>query len=328
MLCHPEGATATEGSKKMNIIGHSKQINILQKIIESGKIATTYGFFGISGIGKKATALNFAKAVNCLQDPCLRRDDECNCQSCHKIETGNHPDIVMITPPEKNKNIRIEEIRTLQKDLAYKPYEAKHRFFIIDDAHLMTVSASNALLKNLEESSTHTSFILIATSPKKLLPTIVSRCQKILFSPLTPEDISKILDLPPILARLSQGSLELALSLSESLLDPSKRKELIQNLKTKHPTEWAETLKPEDLNFFKTWYRDLLITKCAPTLLDAIINKDLSDLLQQESQSPSQQELIKKMQVVFEAENRLEFNVNKQLAYEWMMLQLSERGIK
>ena len=228
-------------------------------------------------------------------------------------------------------------MRELQHQLAYAPYEARKRFFIIDDAHSLTTGAANALLKSLEEPAPHTSFILITSSAKKLLPTVISRCQKINFSPLKKEEVERFLEKDSPLrdrsastsvpqrtvlqARLAQGSIERALSLADTLLSPQKRKKLLQDLQNPHSLEWATDLTEEDLNFLKTWYRDVHIYK-ASKKLDDVVNFDLEDLLKDQSKNLSTDVLIKKQEIVMEAENRLESNANKQLTHEWLVLSL------
>ncbi|MBI2609078.1 MAG: DNA polymerase III subunit delta' [Deltaproteobacteria bacterium] len=312
-----------------NIIGHEKQINLLQKIAHTKQLASAYAFSGISGIGKKKVAFEFIKMLNCDDNGCEV------CTSCHKINHGNHPDIITLAPSEKNKNIKIEEVRKLHHTLAYAPYEAKYRFIIIDEADCLTEASSNALLKSLEEVPHHTSFILITTSPQKLLPTIISRCQKIIFSPLKTNEIIEILShltIPPdtyipLLASMAEGSVERALLLSESLISKEKRITLIKNLKEKHPLDWASELTQEDIHFLKTWFRDVLILKSIPDLSETLINQDLKDLIHKESEILTKQDIIHKMDVVLEAENRLEWNVNKQLNNEWLGLQLKKQDV-
>jgi len=336
-----------------NIIGHNKQKNLLADIVKQKKYASSYAFVGLSGIGKKQLALAFTKAGNC-QNSSLRALRQAfsfccdNCMSCLKIEKGNHPDIHILKPDEKNQNIKIEDVRELQRQLAYAPYEAQHRFFIIDNAHCLTIGAANALLKSLEEPAPRTSFILITTSSKKLLPTVMSRCQKIGFSPLKMEEVERFLASPSLydapsplalslegrgrkvrvneddnalLARLAQGSIERALALSDSLLSPQKRKKLLQDLQSPYSLEWAQNLTEEDLNFLKTWYRDVHVYKTSKKM-DDVVNFDLEELLQDQSQNLSENTLIRKQEIVMEAENRLESNANRELTCEWLVLGL------
>ncbi|HLD74493.1 MAG TPA: DNA polymerase III subunit delta' [Bdellovibrionota bacterium] len=325
--------------KFTDIIGHNKQKNLLTDIVKQQKYASSYAFVGLSGIGKKQLALAFAKAGNCKGDVEFCCD---TCPSCLKIEKGNHPDIHILKPDEKNQNIKIEDVRELQRQLAYAPYEAKHRFFIIDNAHCLTIGAANALLKSLEEPAPHTSFILITTSSKKLLPTVISRCQKIGFSPLKTEEVEKFLASPSpfflslegrgrkvrvneddtaLLARLAQGSIERALNLADSLLSPQKRKKLLQDLENPYSLEWAQNLTEEDLNFLKTWYRDVHVYKTSKKV-DDVVNFDLEELLQDQSQNLSADVLIRKQEIVIEAENRLESNANRELTCQWLILSL------
>ena len=133
-------------------------------------------------------------------------------------------------------------------------------------------------------------------------------------SPLKGEDIH-------LLARLAQGSIERALSLADSLLSPQKRKKLLQDLENPYSLEWAQNLTEEDLNFLKTWYRDVHVYK-ASKKIDDVVNFDLEELLLDQSQKLSTDALIRKQEIVMEAENRLESNANRELTCEWLVLGL------
>lgn len=308
--------------KFKDIIGHEKQKSLLESLVKKQQYANAYAFVGLPGIGKKQLALALTRAANCQSGAQGQAFCCDSCTSCLKIEKGNHPDIHILKPNEKTNTIKIEDVRELQHQLAYAPYEAKHRFFIIDDAHCLTTSAANALLKSLEEPAPHTSFILITPSAKKLLPTVISRCQKVSFSPLNTTEIEKFIQGNGLLARLAQGSIGRALNLADTLLSPQKRKNLLQNLNSSQSLEWAGSITSEDLNFLKTWYRDLYVYKTSKKV-DDVVNFDLEDLLRDETKSLSEDQLIRKQEIVIEAENRLESNANRELTCEWLVLSLA-----
>ncbi|MBI2027052.1 MAG: hypothetical protein HYS98_04515 [Deltaproteobacteria bacterium] len=306
------------------ILGHDKQKKILSDIVKEGNFAPAYAFLGPSGIGKKKTALAFSKMANCLEPDLCHLEKPC--RSCHKIETGNHPDIIYLG--DGLENIKIDDIRKTLHSLAYAPFEARQRFFLIDNAHNLTQSSSNALLKTLEDCASHTSFILLAQSASKLLPTIVSRCQKINFSALSQKDVESILEKVlghsdiKLLVRLSQGSLERALELKDTLLSCEKRIHILKQMSEKHPVEWIGELSSLELFFLKTWYRDILLSMVCPGSRDQIIHEDLKSLIQVESEKSEISDVMGKWSLVMEAERRLEFNVNKQINNEWLGLQL------
>ena len=178
------------------ILGQDQPRRIIQNALENKSVSHAYLFYGPESIGKKLTAIEFAKALNCegsgLTDNCG------DCPSCKKIDQGIHPDFFFLEPKKssptaRNAYINVEEIRELQKKLAFLPYEAKTKVAIIDGAETMNPQAANTLLKTLEEPPSSTILILIASNPHQLLPTIVSRCQGIKFHLLSTEAVRQIL---------------------------------------------------------------------------------------------------------------------------------------
>jgi DNA polymerase-3 subunit delta' len=163
------------------IVGQKKPIRVLKNLIRSNRIGHAFLFTGKEGIGKKITAIAFAKAINCFNltenyEPCNR------CSSCLKIEKNIHPDFQIITP--LNSVITIEQIRNIKDIIYWQPLGSRKKVFLIDDAHKMTVQASNSLLKILEEPPQFAVLILITNSPETILPTIISRCHQISFHPI------------------------------------------------------------------------------------------------------------------------------------------------
>lgn len=173
-----------------DIKGQDIPISFLKKAIENNSVAHAYLFVGIDGIGKSLAANTFAKTLNCEKEA----QDSCDkCASCRKIDGKNHPDILRITPDETQRSIKINSIRTLGERISLRPYEARRKVYTIEDAHLMTEEAANALLKTLEEPPVNSIFILTTSNISRLFRTIVSRCQVVKFSPLSPEIIENIL---------------------------------------------------------------------------------------------------------------------------------------
>jgi len=170
-----------------DIIGQDRAIRILLQTLERGRIPSSYLFSGESGIGKKLTAINLAKALNCLSDatPDKRPTpyDCCDgCASCRKIDSNTHPDYRLISP--ENGQIRIEEIREINDILSFKAFEGRYKTIIVDDAETMNLPAANAFLKTLEEPPAHSLILLISSNPDYLPDTIRSRCSRINFMPL------------------------------------------------------------------------------------------------------------------------------------------------
>ncbi len=167
-----------------NVIGHQKQIELLQRAIVNDKVVHTYLFFGNEGIGKRWVALQFAKALNCLERGAEEGDACDRCISCRKIDGALHPDVSFLEPEGPSQLIKVEAMRQMQRELAFRPYEGKRRVCVLTTADRMAPEISNTLLKTLEEPPLHTVMILLAKSARALLPTILSRCQQIPFNPL------------------------------------------------------------------------------------------------------------------------------------------------
>ena len=199
--------------------GQEQAINFIQSILKEDNLAGAYLFIGPKGVGKSFTAKNLAKAVNCLVDSYSSCDV---CESCVKIDNLNHPDIHIIAPGESG-SIKIEDVRNIQNKESLRPFEAKKKVFILEDADTLTEEASNCFLKTLEEPKKSTLFILTTSKPNLILDTIASRCQKVYFSLLDREEIREILirdyNVDKIrghyLSYSSEGKLGLALMLNE-----------------------------------------------------------------------------------------------------------------
>ena len=192
------------------IVGHEQAISVLTSAAATGRVAHAYLFAGADGIGKRTTALAFAAALNCQQ----QGESACEeCISCRKIASGNHPDLAIVE--RDGAFIKIDQVRLIGRMAQSRPYEGKYRVFLILDAHWLNPAAANALLKTLEEPGTNMVLILISANPQQLLPTVLSRCHRLNFNPLSPEKIEKILldqqkyepETARLLARLSGGSL-------------------------------------------------------------------------------------------------------------------------
>jgi DNA polymerase-3 subunit gamma/tau len=198
----------------------------LRHALESGRVAHAYLFCGPRGTGKTSTGRILAKAVNCLNNG---RGEPCNrCEMCQAITQGRALDVIEI---DAASNRGIDEIRDLREKINFAPNQAKYKVYIIDEVHMLTEPASNALLKTLEEPPSHALLVLATTEPHKLLPTILSRCQRFDFRRLSQTAIiSKLshicqqegIDIESgalrLLARCASGSLRDAENLLEQLL--------------------------------------------------------------------------------------------------------------
>jgi DNA polymerase III subunit delta' len=171
------------------IEGHEKPITILKRALANKTLAHAYLFSGEEGIGKKKTALALAAAVNCQN---AGEAGGCDiCPSCRKAAAGGHPDIHLLVPD--GEELKIDQVRLVQSDLALKPFEGEKKTLIVDGVDRMNAASSNAFLKTLEEPPGEALIVLITSLPQSLLPTIRSRCQEIRFQPLSRQTLAQAL---------------------------------------------------------------------------------------------------------------------------------------
>src|ERR1043166_1672565 len=205
------------------IIGHQKQIETLRSALMNGRLHHAYLFAGPEGVGKRKIAFSFAKVIHCSETP----GDFCNeCANCARIDAGNHPDVRFLQPLAGKKEISIQQIRDIEKELNFRSFSGKRKVAVIDPATLMNLSAQNALLKTLEEPPQDSLLILIASNAGGLLPTLRSRCLRISFNPLEQESLARFLvsnksretDGARLLAAMAMGSLGAALRLDNEKL--------------------------------------------------------------------------------------------------------------
>ncbi len=174
------------------ISGHRRIFGLLGRALRNEALPQSLVFAGPEGVGKRLSAISLAQALNCadpVNDGVSGRDACGVCGPCRKIERRIHPD-VMLVAPEEGSAIKIEQIRDVVSQTAYRPFEGRSRVVIVDDADLMGEDAQNALLKTLEEPPPRNVFVLVTSRPDTLLDTIRSRCCLLRFAPLAPHDIA------------------------------------------------------------------------------------------------------------------------------------------
>ncbi len=330
-----------------DLIGQARAIRFLHRALMTGRVAHAYLFTGPAGVGKRAAALAFAQALNCEMkqrsaDSCqlTAAQDGCrNCRVCRNIANGRHPDVQVIEPD--GATVKIEQIRALEADAVLAPYEAKWKVFILDGAERMTEQAANAILKTLEEPSSGTVFILLTSTVSAMLPTIVSRCQTVTFSPLPNGQIEALLiekGIEPsrarLIASLSQGSIERALSpevasLSETrdlLLEglgrglqdgPAALVELAEKL-----VKDREKLQ-QQLEILSAWFRDLMVAK-ASGRKDWLVNDDRGEEIASQVEGLPLDVILDGLRAIHAAMDNLTRNANPRLSMEDLLLRLRE----
>jgi DNA polymerase-3 subunit gamma/tau len=166
-----------------DIVGQDHIVRTLRNAIETGRIAHAYLFVGPRGTGKTSTARVFAKALNAEGGPSITPSDES--ETSQAIMNGSCLDVIEIDGASNNS---VDQIRDLREECQYAPAQCTYKIYIIDEVHMLSASAFNALLKTLEEPPAHVKFIFATTESQKLLPTIISRCQRFEFRPIS-EDV-------------------------------------------------------------------------------------------------------------------------------------------
>jgi DNA polymerase-3 subunit delta' len=320
-----------------DIVGHGRQLTTLRQALEQDRLHHAYVFLGPEGMGKKTVAISMAKAVHCQE---MRRDFCGHCASCVTIENHNHPDVRLVGPLSGKKDISIEQVRALEKELNYRAFSSRKKIAVIDPASLMNFSAQNALLKTLEEPPAGSVLILISTSAGGLLPTLLSRCLRLSFAPLQASEVVDCLisrkglkrDQAEILAAVSLRSLGRALDpdLEELARDRAEWLEGIASLQVERAdwTTLAEKLSKDReealrfLDWLAGWYRDILIY-LATNNIGEICNLDLIERVRAEASSSSPERALFLRSHALLAAARIKRNVNRRMALENLFIDMA-----
>lgn len=313
------------------IAGHTKSIATIRRILGSGRIAHAYLLSGPEGIGKKKVAAAFIEALFC------GKSEGCGeCPSCRKIASGNHPDIHLLEPD--GQFIKVDQVRALQKDLSYRPYEAPRKACIIDGADRFNQSSGNSLLKTLEEPPGNALIILLASTADAVLPTIRSRCQQITFSGVAADEIAGFLQSSGIdegsarvAASLADGSIARALALcSEEIM--TERSAVISAVCSLSKSSMNDLfafgeLFDKDrektlqaLNIMTSFWRDMLHLRSGSA---EVVNSDLSTLLEKETSRRSIEQLLLGIENLGRTRQAVHRNANVRLAMDVLSMQLA-----
>ena len=301
------------------------------------RVPHAYLFYGMKGIGKRTTAVVLAKALNCREG----RDvfDACDkCSSCRKTDHRNHPDVTIIEA--EGQFIKIGEIRDIQSQLKFKPFEGGKRIFIIVDADKMNITAANALLKTLEEPSPSNILILISSRPYQLPFTVLSRCQHLRFNPLPKETITLFLqdrlsmdsESARVLASSSGGSIGKALTMSKDAF-LTLRNEILNKISENRLRDPLNILsfisyfgkdRQEIIDRFdilRTCYRDALVYK-ETAEIGRLINQDRVEVIKSIAEGLSGQDILHNIKTVGWALGAIEQNAHKTLTLEAMTFKI------
>ncbi len=338
------------------LTGNQQIKQTLERLVRSGNFPQSTIFVGKEGIGKKQFALEIARSVVC-QDPI--DFSPCNeCNNCTRAKSftfptsgkkedylfvflSEHPDVGMIIP--NKQTIYIDAIRELEREANFRPFEAKARYFIIEEAEKMSAGASNALLKTLEEPAETTFIILITSKPASLLPTIRSRCQTIRFAPVSKSEIEKYLfeklsystEDAKLIASVSNGSIGQASNTDADGFREKRDKmvQVIKNLAGKN--RFASLLQiSEEINTTKIRQDFEIYLSIMQTLISdlwklgnsreaEIVNFDLAAHLSELKDQLPNSTLSSWLEEIESVRRNLRFNLNRKVASDALLMKMA-----
>jgi len=306
-----------------SFIGNRKIIERLRRKLREGRFPHGLIFSGPEGVGKHTCALMLAKALNCTN---AEPGDFCDtCPNCRKIDSGTHPDLVMVSLEDDATMIKIEQIRHVLGLLELHPLEGRNKIFIIDPANLVNTGAANALLKGLEEPPENSFFILITVNVHELLLTVRSRCQVYNFTPLTLDEIRQHGITDELAVRWSQGSIGRALALDMTRLKGEREvvMDFLETVVGATEEHFQDLLAVSaELGRAKQEFEsrmDLLAVLIADVFYlkegvgDKLVNIDLKDRLQKVAGKISDDRMIQMAEFLRLVELSLKTNVNRQM---------------
>ncbi len=321
------------------VVGQPLAVRLLRQAVASEKVAHAYLFAGPEGVGKRTVALELAMALNCHSPTSA---GACGaCPSCRKMTSVPpvHPDLALVQPD--GRFIKTDQMRELQADMYARPNEARVRVAVIDAADRMNPEAGNRMLKLLEEPPAHAVFVLLTHNLAGVLPTIISRCQVVNFTPLSPEEVGGVLQArwgleagqARLYASLSGGSIGRAVAMSQNREVTQRRNDSFDLLnKLRDMDDFALLARAEALEKQKeqlddwldmllVWLRDALLL--AQTGLDKlVINADRSTDVRALSRMYGAGTLLTMLDTVTETRGRLQRNANTRLALDVLLLRL------
>lgn len=343
--------------KFSDVLGQDRVVNVLKNQVKSGQISHAYLFAGERGCGKTTCAKIFAKAINCLNpidsSPCGQ------CENCKSIEEESTMDVVEM---DAASNRRIDDIRNLKETVVYPPNNLKYKVYIIDEAHMITREAFNALLKIMEEPPSHLVFILATTEIEKIPKTILSRVQKFEFNKIGREDIIKQIDIilsdrnitveqeaKELIVKKAKGAMRDALSILDQVLSIDKNNftlKDVENILGLVDFESLDKLIDNIISYNQKDSLDLLFdlrnnNKDDKDILDGLVgyfrdimiyktsqnqkyieNLDYLDLIKEKIEKISSDRLVSYLEILNDYSNRMKISDNSALLMEMAILRL------
>ena len=319
-----------------DVIGQDGPKRKIRAALARQAIGHAYLFSGDDGIGKRLLALRFAQALSCETPPSTSQPDACGqCRACRQIASGTYPDLLIVEPEQDKANpqIKIDQVREIERHVIYRPLLSARKICVIDDADRLTVNAANAFLKTLEDPPDHSLFILVTSQPLRLLPTVRSRCLTLRFSPATPEQFQGALALKQAMAiedarflsQVCRNRIGVALrtELSELRSRHDRFFELCRYETLAHPTavlKQAEELSkaqpfPDVIDWLSHGLRDLLLVTIG-TGHDMLLHQSRVPLLQDVADRLTPADVVDLLDFLQTLEPAPAQNLNLQLCLE------------
>jgi len=342
-----------------HLVGNERVKQVLERMLKAQRLPGALLFSGEEGVGKKLFALEVAKALNCRKPRGIEGCGECAlCQRTSRINYPqseesddwkniiwtDHGDVGIVVAPKRL--LLVDQMRQIEREANFRPYEGKARFFLIDDADKMNEPSANALLKVLEEPPPTSHLILLTSQPAMLLPTIRSRCQSVRFSPIMASDIEEYLIRNKLAsasdarlqARLARGSIGRALKEDTRTLTDQRAAMLkvvkalgVDRLQLLHSAEELNEARYKDeyearLDILETLFRDTLALSLGASEAQ-IINADLLTELRAIGEKVDSAQAASWISQIEELREQLIVNINRKVATDALFMSMAPEGI-